>query len=182
MSRVNNGLGRAFQRGCQTGATCSGALNGRRAGDKTVQLFVLMSGRLRNRDPNKLAMAVVACHDLGHLSVARSDPSYILVSIADCVKAKQVRFPVPLSPPPEDVMNDEGSRTSRRRFVTTLDQPNEKFKCGPGSSWDKEHLLDLDVDFHPRRVVSFDTVLWFPPDEWTQEIRDRMCLGSESLW
>jgi hypothetical protein len=97
---------------------------------------------------------------------------------ADMSRSKQVRFLVPLTPPPEDTMHQREPTSLRERIVTTQDQPTEKLRCGPGSSWDKEHLLDLDVEFHPRRVVSFDNILQFPPEEWAQEIRDRMpCLA-----
>jgi hypothetical protein len=96
-------------------------------------------------------------------------------------RSKQVRFLVPLSPPPEDVMeqgrsrHEQGrSRTRRERIVTTQDQPREKLRCGSGSSWNRGHLIDLGVEFNPRRVISFDSILHFPPEEWTPDIRDRM--------
>jgi hypothetical protein len=72
---------------------------------------------------------------------------------------------------------EQGRTVRRERVVTTQDQPKEKLRCGRGSSWNEGHLTDLDVEFNPRRVVSFDSILHFPPEEWTPEIRDRMCLA-----
>jgi hypothetical protein len=143
-------------------------------------------GRYRNCcDKQHLGMASTSgynCHDQDHLWVALSDKStlYRLVS-TDTVRSKQVRFLLPLSPPPEDAMNEEeGRRSLRDRVVSTLDSPREDLKFGSGSSWGKGHLADLDVVFHPRRVVSFDSILRIPPGEWTQEINDRMDYRQDS--
>lgn len=86
-----------------------------------------------------------------------------------------------LSPPPEESMGKRGEslvtreqphRTAKEKTVVSTTAPKEEeVKLGTASSWKREDLNLLGVDFHLNRRIDLNRVLKVKESEWSPELR-----------
>lgn len=86
-----------------------------------------------------------------------------------------------LSPPPEETMPKRGEsmatreqprRMAKEKTVVSPTAPKEEeVKLGTASSWKREHLKLLGVDFPLNRRIDLNRILKVKESEWPTELR-----------
>ena len=81
-----------------------------------------------------------------------------------------------LSPPTEESMptRQQQPRAAREpRVVSPTAPKDEEIKLGTASSWGRDHLKLLGVDFHRNQRLDLNRVLIVRESEWSPELRAR---------
>jgi hypothetical protein len=79
-----------------------------------------------------------------------------------------------LSPPPEESMATRQSipRVAKdKQIVLPTESKEEAFKFGTASSWGREHLDILGVDFPQNRRIDLNRILKIGENDWPPELR-----------
>lgn len=94
------------------------------------------------------------------------------------IRAKEVRYVrFLLSPPPEPeesmATRQQQPRAAReQRVVLPTASKEEEFKFGTASSWTRDHLKLLGVEFSLKRRIDLNRVLKVRESEWPPELRE----------
>jgi hypothetical protein len=86
-----------------------------------------------------------------------------------------------LSPPPEESMGKRGEslvtreqphRTAKEKTVVSTTAPKEEeVKLGTASSWGRDQLQVLGVDFYLNRRMDLNRILRVKDSDWSSELR-----------
>jgi len=92
-----------------------------------------------------------------------------------------------LSPPPEDSMatrHQQPRAVREPRVVLPTAPKEEEIKLGTASSWGRDHLKLLGVDFSMNQRIDLNRVLNVREAEWSPELRARTSTSSISalIW
>jgi hypothetical protein len=80
-----------------------------------------------------------------------------------------------LSPPPGEYME------TRHRVVLPTTEKEEEVKFGTASSWGRDELRLLGVDFSLKKRVDLNRILRVRESEWSEELRARTVFFEESM-
>jgi hypothetical protein len=91
-------------------------------------------------------------------------------------ETKEVRFLLPLSPPPEESMAEERIESRPTRVVLPTAHKEEQVKLGSANRWGEAELRMLGVDFLRKQTIDLNNrVLKVRESDWPPELRERMC-------
>jgi hypothetical protein len=91
---------------------------------------------------------------------------------------KEVRFLLPLSPPPEETMSRSSGRIKARVVLPTA-YKEEEVKLGSAVTWGETELRLLGVHFLKKQTIDLNArVFKVTESDWPPELRERMSFVS----
>jgi hypothetical protein len=93
-------------------------------------------------------------------------------------ESKEVRFLLPLSPPPEETMSRSSGRIKARVVLPTAHK-EEEVKLGSAVTWGETQLRLLGVHFLKKQTIDLNArVLKVKETDWPPGLRERMSFVS----